>query len=155
METWTTKSVYELERGKPMPSKNHSRLERRLGVLLTPYEDKYDIMPELSLELPTGKATPDICLYPKMSFDWLHDEIRMTEPPVLVIEILSPKQTLDDITDKIDIYFGAGVKSYWVVIPPFKTIHILTPDRQTFTFVSGLLKDPATGIEMSVDEIFK
>lgn len=88
----TREEDYEIDRGKPTPSKNHSRLERRLGVVLTPYEDRFEIMPELSLELSAGKATPDICLYPKLTFDWLDDEIRVTTPPITAIEILSPTQ---------------------------------------------------------------
>ncbi len=153
----TEEEDYETERGKPMPSKNHSRLERRLGVVLTPYEDRFDIMPELSLELLAGKATPDICLYPKLTFDWLDDEIRVTSPPITAIEILSPKQSLDDIKDKIfDVLFASGVQSAWVVVPTFQTIHVLTPDRQVRTFAGGLpLTDPATGVVVLLSEVFR
>ena len=50
---------YLLERGKPMPSKNHSKLESRLARLLgNDYEEKYDIFVELSLELNTGVHIP-------------------------------------------------------------------------------------------------
>lgn len=156
METNVLLSDYELERGKPMPSKNHSQLELRISALLLQYADQYTIMPELSLELTTGKATPDICIYPKLTFDWLNDEVRMTEPPITTIEIISPRQIIDDVTQKIiHVYFTAGVKSSWVVIPMFQTIHILTPDKQVSTFTSGTLHDPATGIELPVGEIFK
>ena len=151
-----TEVDYVIERGKPMPSKNHSRLERRLGVVLTPYEDRFDIMPELSLELSAGKATPDICLYPKLAFDWLDDEIRMTDPPITAIEILSPKQSLDDIKDKIfTVLFASGVQSAWVVVPTFQTIYVLTPDRQVRTFSEGKLLDLVTGVSIELSEVFR
>jgi hypothetical protein len=70
MNTTEAISQYELERGKPTPSKNHSRIERRLNVLLTPYEEKFDIMTELMLDLPTGERVPDVCLFPKLEYDW-------------------------------------------------------------------------------------
>ncbi len=42
-----------------------------------------------------------------------------------------------------------------MLIPNFKTIHIITPDLQVSTFVEGIAKDKATGIELSVDVIFR
>jgi hypothetical protein len=33
LETQETLSQYELERGKPMPSKNHSKMEARLSFV--------------------------------------------------------------------------------------------------------------------------
>jgi Uma2 family endonuclease len=155
MET-TELSQYELERGKPMPSKNHSILQLRIArLLMNRYDTEYDFLSELSLVLTTGKATPDISVYPKLTIDWLHDEIRVSDPPLAVIEILSPKQGLQDVTEKIDLYFGAGVKSCWVVIPTFQTIHIITPDKQVATFTAGTLTDPGTGIQLVMEEVFK
>lgn len=150
-------SAYELERGKPMPSLNHSRIERRLNVLLTPHEDKFDILPELTLKLSTGETVPDLSIYPKRTFDFENDQVKVTEPPILTIEILSPKQALDDVVKKIrDMYLPAGILSSWVVIPSLKTIHILTPDKQVRTFQStGTITDPATGIQIEMEEIFK
>ncbi|MCU0355214.1 MAG: Uma2 family endonuclease [Cytophagales bacterium] len=154
MET-TFLSNYELETGKPMPSKHHAKLQARLSqVLLNAYEQQYDIYSELSLELLTGKATPDIAVYPKSTDNWLIDEIRVTNPPLSVMEILSPTQGLQDLTDKFAVYFGE-VKSYWVLIPNFKTIHIITPDLQVATFAEGIAKDKTTGIEIAVAALFK
>ena len=150
-------STYELERGKPMPSLNHARIEMQLMKVLLPYEDKYDILPELSLKLSTGDAVPDLCIYPKRVFDFENDQVKVTEAPLTTIEILSPKQVLDDVVKKIrDIYLPAGVKSSWVVIPSLKTIHILTPDKQVRTFqTTGAFTDPATGIELKMEEVFR
>ncbi len=154
-ETTTLLSDYELERGKPMPSKHHAKLQARLSqALLNAYEQEYDVYSELALELDTGKATPDVAIYPKTSDNWLIDEIRVAKPPLSVMEILSPTQGMKDLTDKFAVYFGE-VKSYWVLIPNFKTIHIITPDLQVSTFVEGIAKDKATGIELSVDVIFR
>jgi Uma2 family endonuclease len=148
--------VFAQEIEKPMSSINHSRIERRLNVLLTPFEDNFDIMPQLSLDLLGEKTTPDISICKSMTFDWQNDEIRLSVPPITTIEILSPKQALTDITDKIfKNYFPAGVKSAWLIIPTLQTIYIILPQNQIFTYTKGEFTDPATHISMKVEDIFR
>ena len=155
MENTTYQSEYEID--KPMSSKNHARVETRLThALMSKYEDQFDVLAQVSLELSDEKTTPDISIYPPSEFNWQEDVIRLTTPPITTIEILSPKQALTDVTDKIfKNYFPSGVQSAWVVIPTLRVIHVLLPDNQILTFTSGKLKDPATNIEIKVDEIFK
>lgn len=156
METTETLSQYELERGKPMPSKNHSRLEYRLTKLLLPFEDRFDILIELSVEFAAGKSVPDLCLYPKLEYDWEKDEIKMTEPPVTTIEIVSPTQAVGDLVEKIRaVYFPSRVQSAWILIPPLKTVSIFYPALPTDTFSQGTLTDKATGVTVDLAELFK
>ncbi|MBC7919704.1 MAG: Uma2 family endonuclease [Ferruginibacter sp.] len=156
METTELLSDYELERGKPMPGRNHGLIQSRLSfLLLRDYENEYDFLAESSLELTTGKATPDLAVYPKLPRDWFNDEVRMTTPPLSVFEILSPTQGLQDLTDKAATYFGAGVQSYWVIIPTFKTVHLILPNQPINTVTAGIITDPATRIVVQTTEIFK
>ncbi|MFQ3598309.1 MAG: Uma2 family endonuclease [Chloroherpetonaceae bacterium] len=157
LETQQTLSQYELERGKPMPSKNHSKIEARLSfALISRYDEKYDVFSELSLELSSGKANPDLAIYPVMQDDWERDEPKMKTPPITTIEILSPTQPLNELVEKIrDVYFPAGVKSAWIILPPLKTVHIFYPDSPTETFTKGLITDKATGVELRLEDIFK
>ncbi len=60
MNAMETLSPYELERGKPTPSRHHSKLQGRLThARLSRYERQFDVLPELSLSFTTGDATPD------------------------------------------------------------------------------------------------
>jgi Uma2 family endonuclease len=148
---------YETERNKPMPSRNHSFIQSRLNFALSKhYLDKYDFFSELNLSPPGVKASvPDLCIYPKTLIDLLEDEIQVTEPPITVIEILSPEQGMNSVKNKFfQIYFPAGVKSVWLVVPTLRSVHIFTPDRKYTTFTSGSLNDPATGITLELDEFF-
>jgi Uma2 family endonuclease len=96
--------------------------------VLTPFEDRFDIMTELSVSLLGGSRVTDICLYLKLNYDWEDDEIKMIEPPITKIEILSPTQSLSDLIVKIrEQYFQSGVKSTWIIIPPLKTVLIFYP----------------------------
>ncbi len=146
---------YLQERGKPMPSKNVARLKSIFTKILGEYEISYDIYLNLSLELSTGKATPDLCFFKPEVSDWLEDEIRVKNAPLGVIEIVSPKQSTQDLVDKLDLYFGAGVLSCWIVIPTFKMINIFHAKHDYKTFMSGELLDEKLGIRLNLEEVFK
>jgi Uma2 family endonuclease len=153
----TEVTEFEFNSYHRMPSRNHSILQTRIAYLL---EDKYgndfSILTAVDLDLPTGKAVPDIAIYPKIQIsDWEEDIIKMTDPPLTAIEILSPKQALTDLTDKNKkIYFPSGVKSVWLVMPVFKSIYIYSAAGRIL-FDSGMMKDPTNNIEISLDAIFK
>lgn len=85
-----------------MPSLNHARAQGRLVAAMMRFDQDYDILPELSLELDGRSFTPDISIYPRLAADWIQDEIRKTEPPLAAIEILSPKQVMDDLLARAD-----------------------------------------------------
>ncbi len=152
MQATQALSEYEAERGKPMPSRNHSLAQTNLIVALV-RSGKHSILSELTLDLPK-ELTPDIAIYPKLPVDWRHDEIRMAQVPTAVVEILSPTQGTDELSKKADAYFEAGVRSCWIVAPMLQTISILQPDGTTRTFSSGEVHDPATGITVTVEEVF-
>lgn len=137
-------------------SVNHSRTIQRISFYLERYDDLYDILPELEMKLNGKPVKPDVSVYPNLPEDWDTDVIFITEPPIIAIEVLSPKQAMTDITDKINtVYFPAGVQSVWIVVPLLQTITIRTPDGQKLTFSEGIIKDPVTGIEIPFNQIFR
>ena len=148
---------YELERNKPMPSRNHSAIQTLLSAaLVNKYKKKYQIYSELSLAMPEVKpAVPDLCIFPKKKLDLLNDEIKVSDVPITVIEILSPKQGIEDIKDKFfNIYFPAGVQSAWLIIPPLRSVHIFTPDKKFVSYNDGKLIDKACEVELELDDFF-
>jgi Uma2 family endonuclease len=147
---------YELERNKPMPSLNHARIQVSLAAhLFNAYAHDYDILSELTISFPVRPAVPDVCIYPKTPPVWRKDVIKKQDFPLMVIEILSPKQAFDDIMDKInDIYFPAGVLSAWVVLPSAQSVMIFTPNEKPKTYTSGIMRDDASGFEIDLDKIF-
>ena len=156
-ESLETKSDYEKERNKPIPNKLHSLLQNEITFRLRQsYDNDFDFFPELSLDTTPG-STPDVCIYPKGG-KLIRAEItaKESEMPITAIEILSPSQSLNDLTSKARrLYFPKGVKSVWIVVPEFKAIHVMLPGDVNHYFDSGMLKDPATDIEISIDKIFE
>jgi Uma2 family endonuclease len=140
----------------PLLSVNHSRTVQRISTYLERYDDLYDILPELEMKLNGKPVKPDVSVYPNLPEDWDTDVIFITEPPIVAVEVLSPKQAMSDITDKINnIYFPGGVKSVWIIVPLLQTITIRTPDGKKMTFSEGIIKDPVTNIEMPFEQIFR
>lgn len=137
-------------------SLNHSRLTYRLCILLSKYEQRYDILPELELELSTGRAKPDVSVFENLVFNWEEDIIRYPKPPITAIEVLSPTQAFDELTSKIrKIYFPGGVRSAWIVVPSIQAVHLFLPDQTVITFTEGKISDPAAQIELELREVFR
>lgn len=150
------RSQYEIERGKPMPSKNHSKIQARLSnLILAQYEEQYDVHSELSLEAPNPPTVPDLCLFPAKPSNWREDEVKVSEVPLTVIEIVSPSQTDTELTQKSRDYFAAGTKSYWLVQPVLRTIFVLQPNVDELVFHNDILTDPTNGISIDLKKVFR
>ena len=155
MEAQTFDTIEEFH-SEDIMSVNHSRTIQRISSYLERYDDTYDILPELEMKLNGRPVKPDVSIYPNLVEDWDTDVIFIDEPPIVAIEVLSPKQAMTDITDKINIvYFPAGVKSVWIVVPLLQTITIRTPDGRKQTFSEGIIKDPVIDIEIPFNKIFR
>lgn len=146
---------YETERNKPMPSKNHGIIQTNLvGLIFMNYRKKYRLISEIALELADWKSVPDLAIFEKMDVDFIHDEIRMTDIPLGIIEILSPTQGIQELNDKAERYFFCGVKSAWLVIPSMKTIAIYNSPYNFEFFTQGIARDNVLDIEVDLKEVF-
>jgi Uma2 family endonuclease len=79
-------------------------------------------------------------------------------PPILAVEILSPSDKLEEITEKVDEYLRAGVALVWVVDPHFHTVTVYRPDAapQMFNVSEELTGEPhLPGFRVAVADIFK
>ncbi len=148
-------SEYETEREKPMPSKHHAFIQGNLIFYLRlKYGELFSILPEISLKLPSRDRVPDLAIY--SSLEYGEEEVKMTQIPLCLVEILSPTQNHIDLILKRREYFDAGVKSYWLVFPDPKSVYVYSnPDEFEVFSYREVLKDPLLGIEFSLSEIFK
>ncbi|MBL7797577.1 MAG: Uma2 family endonuclease [Saprospiraceae bacterium] len=149
-------SDYEIERGKPVPSKIHARLQTRLAVYLgMHYATQFECFTELTLDTPGEKSIPDLCICPIEPIDFFHDEVKRKEPPLATIEILSPSQVLQTLLDKTNDYFSFGIKSCWVVIPALQSIYVFRAPQDHEVFSLGEeLHDPNLDIRIPMDVLF-
>lgn len=125
-------------------------------MALLPYEEQYDILPELEFELSAGRLKPNVAILPRQTYDYEADIIRYPEPPITAIEIISPTQSLDGLISKIrNQYFPSGVQSAWLVLPGLRAINLFLPGQPAIIVSSGTLRDPASGVEVVLDTIFR
>ncbi|MDU9050466.1 MAG: Uma2 family endonuclease [Candidatus Electrothrix sp. Rat3] len=135
------------------PSYNHSYLAYRIAKVLD-QDEKYNLHIEMTLDISGTDYIPDIVLYKKERIDFLHDKVKADKPPLLLVEILSPKQAVNEITEKFEVYLQAGVQSCWLVIPPTKTIVLFQDIQQPRSYSSGRFTDPVVELEVAVEDIF-
>lgn len=149
-------SQYEIERNKPMPSRNHSLIQAKLIFsLLSRYQGRYDVMSELSLDLSDWPSVPDICLYPFRPLDLQNDQVAVSEPPLCVVEIISPSQSLTELANKAREYFQHGVQSCWIVLLPFGNIYVFSaPDQYEIFRATETLVDAKMDISIPLAEVF-
>jgi Uma2 family endonuclease len=110
-------------------------------------EEQYDILPgELGFVLsvepkPTVRGADLAVMYheeePKPGF--------VEDPPLLVIEVVSPSNDPQDLEKKRIQYLAAGAQEVWIVYDKTQTIHVFqNPEARSFvcdrhgTFTSNL-----------------
>lgn len=57
--------------------------------------------------------------------------------PDLVVELLSPSNTVAEIFDKEKLCLENGAKQFWVVDPDRRQVKVSTPDGRTVTYRAG------------------
>jgi len=137
-----------------MGSEKHSFTQAKLAHLLANL-NKFNVYNELSIEINGNEYKPDVCIYQKSKKKTLKDIIRMTEMPLLAIEILSPSQGFQELADKVEIYFNAGIKSNWIVLPSQESVIVCSSLEEFETFSKGNVIDNIIGIELPINEIFE
>ena len=144
---------YEEERGKPMPSYNHGAIQMNLGVQFAKHLS-FRVISELTLDIGGKPYTPDLSVYAHKPLNLRHDVSRSPDPPLVIVEILSPQLGAQAVMDKVDVYFAFGVKSCWVVSPTMHSIQILTADGGETVLNSGTATDPVTGLTADLAAVF-
>ncbi len=151
-----TLTDYEQERGKPMPTKTHGKIQSNLNFYLKMnFGKRFDVLSEVTYDVPGKPLTPDISLDEPEPMDLLDDTPREPTAPITAIEIISPSQTIHQLFRKARQFLDFGCKSVWIIQPPTRSIYVFYPNREFITFINHeILKDEITGVEVPLDEIF-
>ncbi|MBL8799378.1 MAG: Uma2 family endonuclease [Planctomycetia bacterium] len=156
-------------REMPMTVRNrwHSRIIIRIGYLLECWLIR---QPEPRGAVLGGEAgcrlrrSPDstvgvdvIYISPELAAKNPNDTTLIDGVPILAIEILSPNDTLEQITEKVTEYLDAGVLMVWLVNPYDHTVVVHRPGLapEMFNQRQELSGDPhMPGLRVPVAEIF-
>ena len=105
--------------------KTHSRIQRKLIVYLDARSAELgiEVFTEQRVQVsPTRFRIPDVTVVKTSQFQ---GEI-FTDPPHLCIEILSKKDTMEYMQEKIDDYLHFGVPYIWIINPRLRKGYVAT-----------------------------
>jgi len=147
-----------------MGSFNHGYIQMRLGSLIE-QTGHYTPVSELTLDVSgidvsqfglrsKEEIKPDICVYPRRGLSRPQDILKMSDMPLLAIEIVSPRQGLYDLVTKFRVYFALGVQSCWLVEPTINAVSVYTTIDHWETYARGDVVDEKLNLRIPIDQIF-
>ena len=166
MERWLIRG--EL-RERPMSVRNqfHSGIMARVSQLLNNWLDR---QPEPRGKILCGDAgvrlrrDPDVTV--GIDIAYISAEVIRNQSaestlvagvPTLVVEVLSPNDTVEEINEKIDVYLKAGVSLIWIINPRHRTIELFQPgaEPELVNIKQELIGDPQLpGFRIAAAQIF-
>ncbi len=78
--------------------------------------------------------------------------------PVLAVEVLSPSNTWEGVSDKVREYLACGVALVWVLDPVFRTVQVYRPGAEPamFNAQQELSGEPhLPGFRAAVEDLFR
>jgi Uma2 family endonuclease len=148
---------------KVSPKEFHSMLTFALTTLLTRWsKQRGRVRLEWAITLKRNgqdwAPVPDVTYisYERLPASWKRNEA-CPVPPELVIEIISPDQTLKEFENKAKDYFDAGILRVWVVDPEAMNIRVFFPDgsSQVYTDTTPIVDTLLLGLELTPRQIFE
>jgi Uma2 family endonuclease len=153
---------YELHHGElvevPFPKFRHAHVQRRIQKLVEPYAAGFEILVECAFRpMPQHEmwgadvAAISLARYRQTDLDGY-----IEGSPELVIEVLSPSNTVSEMQDKQDTCFRGGCLEFWTVDTKRQTVCIVTSKGTTSIYGPGQRVPLALfgGAEIAVDDIF-
>jgi len=99
---------------------------------------------------------PDVAFLSRERWDAVPDKGNIQGPPELVVEVLSPSNTVAEISYKKELCLENGAREFWQVNIERKRIEVSTADGHSVTYKSGQQVPLffAPGKTLAIDEVF-
>jgi Uma2 family endonuclease len=98
---------------------------------------------------PTRFRIPDVTV---LRSDQPREPV-ITEPPLILIEVLSKDDTLRSVRERVDDYLNFGVQHVWIVDPATRRAYVCSPTGFQEP-EQGVLVVPNTPIRLLLSELF-
>jgi Uma2 family endonuclease len=143
----------------PPPKRGHQRIQRRILALLTGLAGKQGVVEAEMAFRPAPEHEVWVADIGSVTLDRdraTADDEYLAGSPNLVVEVLSPSNTVDEINDKMEVCLANGCLSFWVVDPKRRLVSVTEGDvtRQYRAAASIPLPTPLEGT-ISVAAIFE
>ncbi len=147
---------------RPMPAGKHSRLQSRWVARINAHAEPRGLgeaFPELRCTFAGRSIVPDVSFIaskriPQDASGRIADDFRIA--PDLAIEIVSPKQSLADLEEKLSFCVRNGSRLGFMVDPYSETLQVFRPDAPPRRLDSGPidLSPVIPGLQLTVEEVF-
>jgi Uma2 family endonuclease len=168
-----TDNLYELENGELISMPSESEINRRIAIFLLIYLSQLGI-PSYRLTMKTEVAVsgsrvsvrvPDLLLLSEELATELEGATRSIvmmdmSPPLLVVEVVSPKQENRDYRYKRTEYAARGIAEYWIVDPIAQKVTILEwieglYEEKVYTGENTIESSIFKNLDLTVDRLLK
>jgi Uma2 family endonuclease len=153
---------YELHHGEIIlmtaPKWGRQRIQDRLAAMLRSIAgDRAYVTKEMSFrpapEYEVWEA--DVGLTISERANEVGDDEYLMGAPDLAVEVLSPSNTVDEITEKMSICMANGCVSFWIVDPKRKRVSVTEGDVTTHYGVSASISCSLLEADVHVEKIFR
>lgn len=145
----------------------HARTESRTVYLLSSWADPLPaprpqiLSGEVGFRLPHAPSTivgiDVVCISAELAQKIAANARVIDGIPILAVEILSPSNKHEDVTEKVQEFLAARIPLIWVADPDFRTVTVYRPDHEPELFNSHqeLIGDPhLPGLRIPVAALF-
>ena len=105
------------ERGKIIMSPvrvSHSAYQGEISYLLRSMLRTGKTLPECAIRTCKGTKVADVAWASQKRFEKIIHEVECSIAPEICIEVMSPSNTEDEITEKKSLYFESGAEEVWI-----------------------------------------
>ena len=168
-----TDYLYELENGELIFMPSESEINQRIAIFLLIYFSQLGI-PYYRLRMKTeiavysrmvGVRVPDLVVFSEELAQVMQNATRSLilmdmPPPLLVVEVVSPKQENRDYRYKRSEYAARGIAEYWIVDPMGQKVTVLEwvegfYDERVFTRDEVICSPLFSDLKLTVAEVLQ
>lgn len=127
----------------------HSRLQYLISAWFARHENEWQVMgaTEQRLQVASNRIRiPDIVILTPGE-----EPPMLVDPPLLIIEVLSPDDTYSDTQERATDYLRMGVQTIWIIDPKTRTARACVG---TSWHETSHLEVPGTSIYLDLPELF-
>jgi Uma2 family endonuclease len=131
---------------------DHGDLQLAIGALLRDKQKGWGVRVVVETRTrvsPTRFRIPDCCVVSA----GIERERIITTPPLLCVEVLSPRDSLKSMRRRVQDFFDMGVKTIWIFDPEKRIAYDCGATTMT-EHISGTLRVAGTPIELTIEDVF-
>ena len=144
-----------------MPNAKHSGIATRLIIKIGIFLEKQNIgrvYSEAHFQIGEDKRIPDVAFVAKEKIPATGEPQKFWDfAPDLAIEVVSPTDFYQDVTEKIEDYFSAGVQQVWIINPETEklTVYFSPVEAKIYTKTDSLnCKEILPNFRLNLSDIF-